>query len=380
MQTVKRKKKSVKKSKGFTYFMLSYAAIWIVVTIAVCILLWKGLSGYQKDYDAAKVAGNPVLAMEEAMELFTGDNIEKLVREFNPSIGSRFETIDDYIDFYKNYVVGKDISFVENEKMSNPARPVYDVYTDDYLFAIVSFKAAGEKDSFGFNKWVVKDVVISENNYEYKDVYLKVMDDMKVFINGILVEESELVREDVIENELSDVVSTLTDKKFAYKVYYAGDMIAEPNVLVLDKDGNDITDQYIEKDNSLKDYEATASEEFVDGVEDFVKSFCENYVYHIYRKASADSVAINMEDGSQAEKLLWNAQSTLAWAWVPDTVEILSESYTDFMYYNEKYFSCKSTIMIRKSDSKTVEDEKFECQWLFKMVDGRWQVTYFVIV
>ena len=380
MQTVKRKKKSVKKSKGFTYFMLSYAAVWIGVTIAVCVLLWKGLSGYQKDYDAAKVAGNPVLAMEEAMELFTDDNIEELVRELNPSIGSRFETIDDYIDFYKNYLVGKNISFAENEKMSNPARPVYDVYTDDLLFAIVSFKAAGEKDSFGFNKWEVKDVVISENNYEYKDVYLKVMDDMKVFINGILVEESELVREGVIENELSDVVSTLTDKRFAYKVYYAGDMIAEPEVLVLDKDGNDITDKYIEKDNSLKDYEATASEEFVDGVEAFVKSFCENYVYHIYRKASADSVAINMEDGSQAEKLLWNAQSTLAWAWVPDTVEILSESYTDFMYYNEKCFSCKSTIMIRKSDSKTVEDEKFECQWLFKMVDGRWQVTYFVIV
>ena len=94
---------------------------------------------------------------------------------------------------------------------------------------------------------------------------------------------------------------------------------------------------------------------------------------------AVSTVAAMMESGSEAEKLLYNAQSTLAWAWVPDTVEILDESYDEFMYYNDDYFSCRSTINIRKSDDKTTEDEEFVCQWLFKMVNGEWLVTYFVL-
>ena len=384
----KNKRHRRKKTSSFTYFLRAYAGLWLVLTVILCAVLWKNLSKYQKDYDAAAAAGDPELAMQESMDLFTADNIGALIEQQQPEILSRFETIEQYKDFYRSFLEQKKVDFKKNEELYNDARPVFNVYaydasasndTEGELFAIVSFKAAGEKDSFGFNKWEVKDIAISENIYDYHDVYVKVMDDMTVYINGIQADETEYITGGVIDNAMSDMAYNLTGVSFNYKVYYAGEMVGQPKLQVVDVNGNDVTDNYVLEDNDLRNYESTASEEFIESVQDRVKSFCETYVYHIYRKASVDSVASMMESGSEAARLLYNAQSTLAWAWVPDTVEILDESYDEFMYYNENYFSCRSTINIRKSDEKTTEDEEFVCQWLFKKIDGQWFVTYFVL-
>lgn len=384
----KNKRHRRKNTSSFTYFLRAYAGLWLVLTVILCAVLWKNLSKYQKDYDAAAAAGAPELAMQESMDLFTADNIGTLIEQQQPEILSRFETIEQYKDFYRSFLEQKKVDFKKNEELYNDARPVYNVYaydasasddTEGELFAIVSFKAAGEKDSFGFNKWEVKDIAISENIYDYHDVYVKVMDDMTVYINGIQADETEYITGGVIDNAMSDMAYNLTGISFNYKVYYAGEMVGQPKLQVVDVNGNDVTDNYVLEDNDLRNYESTASEEFIESVQDRVKSFCETYVYHIYRKASVDSVASMMESGSEAARLLYNAQSTLAWAWVPDTVEILDESYDEFMYYNENYFSCRSTINIRKSDEKTTEDEEFVCQWLFKKIDGQWLVTYFVL-
>lgn len=397
-KSVKRKRRINRKTKktgsSFRLFLGMYAGLWMVLTLILCIILWKNLAKYQNDYDDAKAAGEPELAMQESMDMFLPENIGNLIDELQPEILSRFETIEQYKDFYENFLEDRTVSYVKDEGLYNDARPVYDVYAsprtaggsdaasaahDDVLLAIVSFKAAGEKDSFGFNKWEIKDVAISENVYDYHDVYVKVMDDMEVYINGIKADEREYITGGVIDNAVSDKAYELTGVSFNYKIYYAGDMVEEPDVKVLDASGNDVTDRYIEEENDLKNYESTASAEFIAGVQDRVRNFCETYVYHIYRKASVGTVAAMMESGSEAEKLLYNAQSTLAWAWVPDTVEILDESYDEFMYYNDDYFSCRSAINIRKSDDKTTEDEEFVCQWLFKRVNGEWLVTYFVL-
>lgn len=384
----KNKRHRRKNTSSFTYFLRAYAGLWLVLTVILCAVLWKNLSKYQKDYDAAAAAGAPELAMQESMDLFTADNIGTLIEQQQPEILSRFETIEQYKDFYRSFLEQKKVDFKKNEELYNDAHPVFNVYaydasasddTEGELFAIVSFKAAGEKDSFGFNKWEVKDIAISENIYDYHDVYVKVMDDMTVYINGIQADETEYITGGVIDNAMSDMAYNLTGVSFNYKVYYAGEMVGQPKLQVVDVNGNDVTDNYVLEDNDLRNYESTASEEFIESVQDRVKSFCETYVYHIYRKASVDLVASMMESGSEAARLLYNAQSTLAWAWVPDTVEILDESYDEFMYYNENYFSCRSTINIRKSDEKTTEDEEFVCQWLFKKIDGQWLVTYFVL-
>ena len=385
---VGKKKNGHGKNSSFRYFLGTYAALWVVLTVVLCVVLWKNLSNYQKDYDAAKAVGAPELAMQENMEMFTADKIGDVIEAQQLDISSRFETIEQYKDFYKGYLQNKTVKYIKNDELYNDARPVYNVMACDSeatdtdegeLLAIVSLKAAGEKDSFGFNKWEIKDIAISENIYDYHEVYVRVMDDMDVYINGIKLDEREYITGGVIDNAVSDMAYELTGVSFNYKVYYAGELVQEPQVQVIDAQGNDVTADYVDAENGLKDYETTASPEFIAGVQDMVQNFCETYVYHIYRKATVDSVAVMMEDGSEAKRLLYNAQSTLAWAWVPETVEILDESYDEFMYYNDSYFSCRSTINIRKADSKTTEDEEFICQWLFKKVNGQWLVTYFVL-
>lgn len=303
-KSVKRKRRRNRNTKktgsSFRFFLGMYAGLWMVLTLILCIILWKNLAKYQNDYDAAKAAGEPELAMQESMDLFLPENIGNMIDELQPEILSRFETIEQYKDFYENFLEDKTVSYVKDEGLYNDARPVYDVYAssrtaggsdaasaaqdDDVLLAIVSFKAAGEKDSFGFNKWEIKEVAISENIYDYHDVYVKVMDDMEVYINGLKADEREYITGGVIDNAVSDKAYELTGVSFNYKVYYAGDMVEEPDVKVLDAYGNDVTDRYIEEENDLKNYESTASAEFIAGVQDRVRNFCETYVYHIYRR------------------------------------------------------------------------------------------------
>ncbi len=383
--TVKRKKK--RKSKVFYYFMWSYVAVWLVATAVICVILWKSLAGYQADYDAkyqadymeAEQAGKPERQMDEVMLQFTQENMDGLVEALNPEILSRFETIEDYKDFYRGYISGKTLSYEKDEANYSDLRPVYDVYADGVLLAKVSLKAATGPDEFGFYTWKTDDIVISENNYEYYDVYLKVMDDMKVYINGKELEDTEYVRGDVIENELSDLAKELTGTSYAYKVYYAGDMVTQPEVQIIDAAGNDVTGSYVLEENGLMSYVTTAPAGFVETVNDRIIKFCQTYVYHIYGKASATDVLKMMVDGSEAEAILYDIQPTLAWAWMPDKVEILSEEYGDIVYYSEDYFSCKSTINIKKSDEDQEEYEEFICQWMFKRVNGEWQVCYFVL-
>lgn len=366
----------------FGGFLWIYVAVWLLFTLVICFGLWRSLEKYQNNYDTAKINGNPDLAMPMALDMLSEDNIGKLVEDMTIMSTSRFESREDYIAFYQQLFSGKTLEYRRNEEMFYDARPVYDVYfSGDYSnkVAMVELKQLAEKDSFGFNQWTVKDIALSENFYRFYDIYIKVMDDMKVFINGFEVGEKEYVRGGKFENNLTKYTYDLTGKSFEYKVYYAKDMIKKPKLQVFDSEGNDITDSFVMDDNELRDYTYTAPADFIDEVSDEVDSFCENYVYHIYRKASYESVAVCMEDGSEAERLLKDAQATLAWAWIPEKVEILDKAYEEYMLYNEDYFSVRSTINIRKSDSKIVEDEVFECRWLFKRVDGRWQVTYFLL-
>ena len=50
---VGKKKNGHGKNSSFRYFLGTYAALWVVLTVVLCVVLWKNLSIYQKDYDAA---------------------------------------------------------------------------------------------------------------------------------------------------------------------------------------------------------------------------------------------------------------------------------------------------------------------------------------
>ena len=367
-----------KKSNTFKNVIFIYVIVWLVVTTTICALLWGSLSKYQASYDSAKEASNPDKVMDVELFNMAQDNIKSIVSKAELDIMSRFENVDDYGQFYYDYLEGKALSYTKDEKY-NDARPVYDVYADGVLFAKVSMKPTGTKDDYGFSKWTVDKRILSENNYTYHDFYAMISNGMHIFINGYELGESEYVSGGAVTNEIMKYASNLTGTEFGYSIYYAGDMIFEPTVQVLDAEGNDITDNYVLLDNDLRDYRSLATENFVNSVSGRVKNFCETYIYHIYRKAAASDVAAMMVDGSEAERLLYDAQSTLAWAWVPTNVEILSEDFDEFVQYNENYFSCRSNFQIKKWDANQEELEDFSCQWLFRRVGDSWQVEYFTL-
>lgn len=46
--------------------------------------------------------------------------------------------------------------------------PVYDVYAGDTRIAVLSLKADGKSDSFGFHDWKIRDMAFDTNEIDYK--------------------------------------------------------------------------------------------------------------------------------------------------------------------------------------------------------------------
>lgn len=368
------------KKKKFTVVVLSYILFWLIVTVVVCSILWSKLGKYEKNYIEAKNKSAPELFMPQALLSLSPDNIEELVREKNITVASRYESIEDYAEFFRTFVENSTLTWEKDSQRYSDLRPVYDIYAGGKLFAVISLISDGNVDDYGFNGWKVKDVVLSENNYDYHEVYLQVRDDMKVSVNGIESDPEDVIHTATYNNELSDTAYSLSGKEFSYRILYFGNMLNEPDIKVTDADGNDITDAYVTDDKGVRNYFTTSDADFETQVSDYIQKMCHTYIRHIYKKAYLYEILNYMVPGSEAETLMRKVQSALYYGWVPDDYEILSEDYSDYVIYSDKYFSCKSTINIKRWDDTRLDEEEFCCQWLFENVNGRWLVRKFVLI
>lgn len=367
------------RKKKFVIVILSYILAWLVVTIVVCSILWNKLSKYENNYNKALEAANPDLYMPTALNSLSINSIDSVVENSKLTVSSRYENLDDYKKFFRTCVEGKVLTWERDAQKFSELRPVYDIYINNKLFAVLSLTSDGNVDSFGFNKWKIKDIALSENNYEYHEVYLKVSDDATLTINGVEVAEEDIVHTADIENEVTDKAYELSGVKHGYKVVYAGNLIKTPTIKVADASGTDISEQFTIDEQGVHDYFTVATQDFIDTVQPTVEKLCHTYIKHIYKKAYLYQVTALMVPGSAAEKLIKSVQSALYYGWVPKDYKFIEEKYDDFIVYDENYFSCRSTFKIERWDKTRRDEEDFSCQWLFQKVKGKWLATFFVL-
>lgn len=104
---------------------------------------------------------------------------------------------------------------------------------------------------------------------------------------------------------------------------------------------------------------------------------CHAYISNIYYKLTFYQLSKYLVANSDAYVIIQDVQSSIAWGWHPDVVEILEESVSNYTEYSDTLFSCDYYAKIYKADADEEYEEIFNYQLLFEKVDGEYYLTYF---
>ena len=104
---------------------------------------------------------------------------------------------------------------------------------------------------------------------------------------------------------------------------------------------------------------------------------CHAYISNIYYKLSFYQLSKYLVANSDAYVIIQAVQSSIAWGWHPDVVEILEESVSNYTEYSDTLFSCDYYAKIYKADADEEYEEIFNYQLLFEKVNGEYYLTYF---
>lgn len=360
------------KKLSFGKILLIYAAVFLVVIIAVVVVVWNKLKDYQSDYDKAKAAGNPGIYAEE---LITGWN-EAAVKEYIEKYGvdnlGEYNSVEELV---KVFTPADDkIIYKQNEKYTE-VMPVYDLYSGETRLAVVSLKPEGNNDEFGFHKWQIRDLVFDTNNLTTTNYTVKVTTDCVVTVNGKVL-QLENAKTTYAKN---DVLSGWVKEKYGYNIEYAeyslGACVALPEIMVTDASGNSISEYSVNE--TMVEYNCTAGSDFEQAVSQRVLDTTHAYISNIYYKLSFYQLSKYLIANSDAYKIIQDVQGSIAWGWHPDIVEIKEESVSDYIEYSDTLFSCNYYAKIYKADEDEEYEEIFNYQLLFEKVNGEYYLTYF---
>ena len=360
------------KKLGFGKILLIYAGIFMVIIIAVCIVVWNKLEVYQKDYDKAKALGDPSIFAEELVANWNLTAVEGYIDTYGVK---NLGVYNDDEALVEHFAGGKSsISYSQNSKYTE-VMPVYDIYSGSTRLAVVSLKPEGNNDEYGFHQWQIRDLAFDTNNLETKDYTIKVTSDCVVEVGDVVL-TSEAVSDSYSSG---DVLSEWVSNKYGYAIEYTEYKLDAcaflPEIKVTDSEGNVVT-EYTADDN-LIEYNCNSSEGFAAAVEQRVLDMCHAYISNIYYKLTFYQLSKYLVANSDAYVIIQDVQSSIAWGWHPDVVEILEESVSTYTEYSDTLFSCDYYAKIYKADADEEYEEIFNYQLLFEKVDGEYYLTYF---
>ena len=361
------------KKFSFKWALLLYTTVLGIIIAVLAFTVWKNLDKYQADYDKAKEAGNPDIEAEKIVSGWNYDTVLKYVTEYGVDNVDEYNT-PEQLAMYLTTLEGS-MSYSENSK-SSTTMPVYDIYAGDTRVAAVSLKPEGDNDEFGFHDWQIRDLVFDTDSLGTEVYHIKTINGYKVIVNNTELSEDMAVIQ--ASDSSTDIkAEQLSGVKMEYVTYDLGSCLVKPDITVTDSEGRTVVN-YTEQDGVIE-YTQRASDEFIQSVENRVLDTCHAYIMNIYSKLSFYQMSKYLEAGSEAYAVVQDVQASIAWGWHPDNVEVLEESVSDFVKYNDTLFSCKYYGKIYKSDADEEYEEIFKYSLLFRKSGEEWYLTYFIL-
>lgn len=377
MSTGKKKKKISAGKRKFRRFLRIYASILGIATLVVCIIVWVKLKNYQESYDDSKSKHSPDRFMEEFVENLDYEKIIGYVKNYGINVETGINPKENHAAYFAACVATDGAGYDKNEKYTS-AMPVYNVYAGDTRIAVLSLKAEGKSDSFGFHDWKVRDMAFDTNEIDYVTTTVNVNEGTVLKYNGQVVGE-EYKTASTDDDAIRTKVKALGASVPAVETYVIKDTFGNKNITATDSEGNVYT-AFVE--GNTYDFTGTKGGKAPEDIEQRVFETIDSYILTIYNHKSFEETAAYIEYDSDAYRLIKDVLASVVWGWTPETVDVLEQNVTDYVAYGDNLFSCSYYGKIYKYGEGKSEsgEETFNYRLIFKKYDGKWYLNYFIIV
>ncbi len=358
-----------KKSKIFLMFMILYVSIWMVAIAFASDWVWDKAMAYQSGYDAAKAASQPELFMEKLTAEIDADKLLEWLGESKTFSASNYTNSDEYLKYFESIIGEKKIEYVATDSTN-----VYDITADNRIIATVRIGSNNIFDDYNFSGWklLTADVV----PYMYDALGKTIITDKNdvVYINGKLLTEEYIVKEKT--PAMGDYMTGITGDEYGSYVYKVDGFLVEPDILVVDKNGQTVENTSVESDLAEFVSDEPVMEE---ATRQRVSETFYAYFQHMNKLKTFDEIKAYLQQGTDTYNLIEDTQMSIEWVTPAKSIAVVEEVIDEYYEYGDSYFSCNVYINMLKEYGYTSKNEYFNATVLFKKVDGQWYWDTFIL-
>lgn len=362
-----------KKRFRFPFFWVFY-----VLFIAVMVVFWVKAIDYVKVCLNTYESCQPEYFVEDVVAQIEALEIDEYM-DFQKS-ASRFEDMEVYKDDYISKITGKDITYEKAAGSYDATAPVYKLYIDGEHIATLTLKQLSSEPLMFIlakQEWAVESI---EPVYDIHNegVTIKVPDTFKVYVNDVLLEESELTGNSWTIDSFEYASEYVTVPKIVeYKVE---GLFEKPEVKIYNN-YNELVE--IPQNEDLIEVTEFAVGQMDAELEEFALTNAKNYSNFFSRdiegcRNSVEPISYMFPEGSYYLELAENYRINDMWMYSAHQTPVFSnEKVSEYVQYTEDFFSCD--VYFEKQMTLTLNGESrmdiTNSTYYYVKIDGNWVIA-----
>lgn len=359
-----------KKNRIFLLCMLLYVALWAIAIVFVSDWVWDKAQAYQDGYDAAKLASQPEIFMNEFIKEVDSSKLVEWLGDNTTFTASEYTNIDEYAKYFDSIIGNKEIVYE-----STDVKNVYNVMVGRRVIASVRITSDNVFDKYNFSGWKLMNADVMSYIYDAFNKTIIADKNYDVYVNGKLLTDEYIVKEK--DTELDDYMTGITGEEYGAEIYKVDGFLVEPEIYAVDKDGNIIenTSEAIDLAEFLNVERPVMAEALVQRVTDTFYMYFE----HMGKLKTFDEMKAYLISDTSVYDLIESAQRSMEWVTPARSISFEELVIDEYVEYTPTYFACNVYINVLKNYGYTTKNEYFDAKVLFRKVGDQWYWDSFIL-
>ncbi len=361
-------KKQPSKKKGPRLGSVIFYTIYFLFIFLFFVAVYFGLQwGYDWlcDYEAAQ----PTAKAEEVFHQLFDDPDWGAMYASAGIADTEYEGRDSFVTYMENLVGDSELTYQETSAGLSGGKK-YFVKLGDQRLASFTMQTDGNPNSLTeVSEWYLDKV---ELFYDRANGYkIQTVDGHVPKINGVALTDDHIIQITTSKNDTSGFLpSDVTTARSS--IYQITDLIAQPTIVVVDDQGNEMPIVYDEEAKMYVEQaeEVTISEEEKEVALNALKTYAKYQV----KEATAAQVGTYFDSTGEAYKAIM--QTVLTWTKNNNGIEFNNDTVSSYCRYSDSMFSVYVTteLTIKLTDGGS-QTKPINSTLLFSKASGSWKVT-----
>ena len=353
---------------GFAVFMVAY----VVIALIAIFITFGAFKSYLKDYQKSL----PETVATDVANKLTTDEASKILTTETVVTKNRFDSFDNYISsIIAKLSTGEMV--VKESKKSTKETPLFTIYADNKPVLDMTLVSKGQSrhklETWDYDKFYPDEYNISGDTY-----LISAPTGSVVTVNGVELGDSDIAKDEngnaiVTDIEVLKNVKDYISSVPTFTTYQAAGVDGEPEIKVVDKDGNELA-----LTQNGKEYVASMSmdQAMIDEQKPYVEEVIKAHGEHFLDISSSiyNYIMPNSELYENIQGTVTNFYSTSKIAnYTFDNVTVDNFiQYTDNCYSCDIYYDLNVTF---NTAGYEPQNEGSNMTWVFVEKDGKWYLT-----